>query len=169
MDAKNEKMGWWWRRTIPSRGASALPPNICVHTEKVPVGRFRLVTPGRRRDRGMRHASSDDRSPFKYVSGTFGFAFSLHSLLRCCSTCGKNRSCGRIQRVGNLRWKLAHIPTRVPNSLPWTHPLWLPASPRSYKSSREEEEEEEEAQREFMGGPTRDISEVDCCTSIASL
>jgi hypothetical protein len=34
MDAKNEKMGWWWR-TIPSRGASALPPNTCVHTEKV--------------------------------------------------------------------------------------------------------------------------------------
>lgn len=42
----------------------------------------------------------------------------------------------------------------------------LSASPRSYKSSREEEEEE--AQREFMGGPTHDILELGCCTSIAS-
>jgi hypothetical protein len=51
---------------------------LCTHAEGFRVGRFRLVTPGRRRDRGMRHASSDDRSPFRYVSGTFGFAFSFH-------------------------------------------------------------------------------------------
>jgi hypothetical protein len=64
--------------------------HLCTHAEGFRVASFRLVTPGRRRDRGMRHASSDDRSPFRYVSGTFGFAFSFHCPFAFCSTCGKN-------------------------------------------------------------------------------
>jgi hypothetical protein len=104
------------------------------------------------------------------LSGTclehLGLRFLFIALLRFVQHVARIRSCGRIQRVGKLRWKLAHIPTRLRSSLTWTHPLWLPASPRSCKSSREEEEEE--AQREFMGGPTRDILELGCCTSIAS-
>jgi hypothetical protein len=52
--------------------------HLCTHTEGFRVGTFRLVTHQVDGESGMRHACSDDRSPFKYVSGTFGFAFSFH-------------------------------------------------------------------------------------------
>lgn len=137
---------------------SSCTQHLCTRAEG-----FRLVTLGRRRDRGMRHACSDDRSPFKYVSGTFGFPFSLHfpfallfNMWQESASLEESKELGSC--AGNSHTSQRGSPTRSPGpTLCGCQRIQEATRPVRTRSTTR-----------IYGWTTRDISGLDCCTSIAS-